>query len=146
LSLATTVLAIVTAVLAVVLAIVTAVLAIVLAIVTTVVVAAVVASIVALADSKPNAIVLGPTLSDRHDDRLMIAGGSHGTGTVIAGRKTSCKICAEQALAISSIVDALEEDKVLRVEGLRRVWVATQVLNSDVGVADDLPTLQCLRS
>jgi hypothetical protein len=43
-------------------------------------------------------------------------------------------------LPVTSVVDALEESKLLRVQGLSRVQVTTGILNSDMGVTNDVAT------
>jgi hypothetical protein len=95
-------------------------------------------------DSEPNAVVLCTTLGDGHDYRLMVGCGCHGAGTVDTIGQTGRKISAEQTLTISVVVDTLEEGKVLGVEGVAGVLVATHVLDSDMGVANDVTVLELL--
>jgi hypothetical protein len=117
----------------------TTVLAVVAAVVTTILAAIVVTN------GKSNTVILGATLSNRHENGLMVAGGGHGASTVYTGRKTSSKICTEKSLAVSVVVDTLEESEVLGVQGGLPVGVALHVLNSDVGVTNDLTAIERLR-
>jgi membrane protein implicated in regulation of membrane protease activity len=128
-------------------------LTVVLTIVTTVVGTAVVATVCRVVQSsgesstnrEPDAVILRATLSHRHDDRGVVGGRSQRTSTVDTIGKTSCKIRAQKSVAITSIVDALEESKGF---GIDWVWVrlVAEVLDRYVRMTDDGSALQRLGS
>jgi hypothetical protein len=122
------------------LAVVTTILTIVAAIVATVV-----AATVTLSDSEPNAVVLCTTLSDRHDYWRVVAGGAQCASTIHSIGKTSRKICLEQAVAVTSVVDSLEEDKVLSIESFLWVIIVVHILDSDMSMANNLASIELLR-
>ena len=98
-------------------------------------------------NSKTNTVILRTSLSDRHENRLVVGGSRHGANAIIASRQTTSYSSSQQTAAISSIVDALEKGKLLRIKRSLRVESAAGVLNSDVGVADDLTVVvEVLRS
>lgn len=134
--------ALLTTLLTVVLTIVlSVVLAIVAAVVLTVV-AAVVTAAAATANSEPYAVILRTTLSDRHDNRLMVASGCDRASTVVTGRETSVERGSKKTIAVTSVVDSLEKSKGLSVG--RVVGVIAHVLDGDMGVADDFTALKRL--
>jgi len=120
----------------------TVVLTVVLAIVAAVV-ATVVAATAATANSEPHTVILRTTLSDRHDNRLMVGGRGDRASTVVTGRETSLERGSEKTIAVTSVVDTLEESKVLSIR--RVVGVVTHVLDGDMGVANDVASLKRLR-
>ena len=77
----------------------------------------------------------------RHDDWLMVGSGSHGAAAVATSSKTTLNLSGKQAIAVTGIVDALEESEFLRVGRV----VALCDLAGDVSVANDSAVLQCLR-
>ena len=95
---------------------------------------------------EPDAVILSTTLGYRHKHRLMVAGGGHRADTVEAFGETSSKIGAQKSVAIASVIDTLKEGKGLSIEGLGRVRVVAKILNRDMRVANNLPSLQGLRS
>lgn len=101
---------------------------------------------VALTDSEADAILLRAPLGDRHEDGLMVGSARHGAQTVVALGKATRDIGAELARTVSGVVDALEEDELLGIQGLRGVEVVAQVLDRDVGVARDLAVGDLLRA
>jgi hypothetical protein len=112
------------------------------------VVTAVVATVVAAAvttNSEPDAVVLGATLGNGHDHGSVVGRGAQGASTVDTVGETGCKIGAERTLAVSVVVDSLEEGKVHGIQSVGRVLVATHVLNSDMGVTNDATALELLR-
>jgi hypothetical protein len=135
-------------VLSVVLTIVlTIVLSVVLSIVLTVVLSVVLATVAAAAaNSEPDAVILSTTLSNRHENGLMVAGGGHGASTVVAVGETSSQISSKKTLAISLAVDTLEESKLLGVGRVGVVDVATHILDSDMRVSNNLSALEILGS
>ena len=138
--------AVLTVVLAIVLSVVlTIVLTVVLTIVLTIVLAAVVVVAAAVAtNGEPYTVILGTTLSNRHDNRCMVAGRGKSAGAVDAIRKTISKVGSKLTLAVGSGVDTLEESKRLWVRWLLAVDVAIQVLDSDVRVANNISALESL--
>jgi len=120
----------------------TTLLTVVLAIVAAVV-ATVVAATAATANSEPHTVILRTTLSDRHDNRLMVGGRGDRASTVVTGRETSLERGSEKTIAVTSVVDTLEESKVLSIR--RVVGVVTHVLDGDMGVANDVASLKRLR-
>jgi hypothetical protein len=150
----TAVLAIVTSIVAALAAVVAALTAVVAAIVTTVVaaivttvVAAIVTTVVAavVGNLEPDTVVLGATLSDGHKYRLVVTGGCHAADTVETLRETRLEISAQETLTVAGVVDTLEESKLLSVEGLVLVRVASKVLDGDVGVSNNLTVTEGLR-
>jgi len=123
--------------------IVTAVVASVVATVIASIVSTVVAS--AISNLETDAIVLGSTLGNRHKHRLVVARRSHGADAIKAYGEATGKISTQQSVSIASVVDSLEEGKFFGIEGLGWVGIATQVLNCDVRVADNLTSLEALR-
>jgi hypothetical protein len=146
----TAVLAIVTSIVAALAAVVAALTAVVAAIVTTVV-AAIVTTVVAaivttvVGNLEPDTVVLGATLSDGHKYRLVVTGGCHAADTVETLRETRLEISAQETLTVAGVVDTLEESKLLSVEGLVLVRVASKVLDGDVGVSNNLTVTEGLR-
>lgn len=67
--------------------------------------------LIALADSEFGAVILGSSLGDGHEDGLMVGGRGHGADTVEASGKTASDNSLQASVAISSIVDSLEEGK-----------------------------------
>lgn len=137
------ILTVLTVVLTVVLTILT-ILAVVSAIVAAVVVASVVSSVVS--DLEPDTVILGSTLGNRHQHRLMVGSRCHRADTVEAFRKAIVQVSTEQPLAVAVVVDTLEERKFLSIERLAGVEVATKILHCDVGVANDCASLKGLGS
>ena len=84
------------------------------------------------------AVLLRSSLSDRHQDRLVVGGTRHGADAVVASGKTAVNDCLKVTLAVSGIVDTLEEGKLLGIKRLLGVEAVARVLDGDVGVADDL--------
>lgn len=101
---------------------------------------------VTLTDSEADAVLLRAPLGDRHEDGLMVGSARHGAQTVVALGKATRDIGAELARTVSGVVDALEEDELLGIQGLRGVEVVAQVLDRDVGVARDLAVGDLLRA
>lgn len=101
---------------------------------------------VALTNSEADAVLLRPTLGDRHQDGLMVGSAGHGAQAVVALGKTTRDIGAELARTVSGVVDALEEDELLGIQGLGGVEVVAEVLNRDVGVTRDLAVGHLLRA
>ncbi|KAK1238366.1 hypothetical protein MKX07_006512 [Trichoderma sp. CBMAI-0711] len=129
--LAVVVLAVVAVVLAVV-AVVLAVVAVVLAIV------AIVAIVAVATNGEADAVILSTTLSHGHQHRLVVGSRGHGAQAVVSGGQAVGNGGRQQTLAVASIVDTLEEDKELRVQGLGGVQRVTGALDSDVSVANDV--------
>jgi hypothetical protein len=113
----------------------------------TVVLAAVLTVVAAVAaavgNSEPDTVILSTTLSNGHENWLMVAGRSHGADTVATGRKTLGEIGRKSTLAVTSVVDTLEEGKRLGIRGVGRG--IAHVLDGDVGVADDFASIERLR-
>lgn len=90
------------------------------------------------ADTKVSAVLLRSTLSDGHQDRLVIGGTGHGADAITTRGQTSSHLGGKPTLAITGIVDALEESKLPGIKGLGGVQGVAGVLDSDVCVANDL--------
>lgn len=88
--------------------------------------------------SKADTVILGTTLSDGHDYRLMVGSRGHGAKTVVTSRETTGYICRQKTLAISGVVDTLEEGELGSIQRRGRVKLIAQVLNSHVGVANNV--------
>lgn len=99
-------------------------------------VAVVVATLLAT-NGEANAVILSTTLSDGHEDGLMVGRGRHAAQAVVAGGETAGDLGREEATAVAGVVDALEKGKLLGVQRLLGVEGLARVLDSDVGVADD---------
>jgi hypothetical protein len=97
-------------------------------------------------DREPDAIILGTTLGNRHKHRLMVTRGRHSANTIVTSGKALLKGSSKFAIAVASVVDALEEGEGLGIERLLRVVVRADVLDSEVGVADNDATLESLWS
>ena len=111
-------------------------------------IAASIASTVALATSNGElgAVVLSAALGHGHGDGLMVGSCRHGADAVSAGGKTALDGSLEESLAVTSIVDPFEEDELGRVRCDFRCEGTAEILNGDVSVANDLATLELLRS
>jgi hypothetical protein len=145
----TAVLAIVTSIVAALATVVAALAAVVaaLAAVVATVVAAVVTTIVAavVGNLEPDTVVLGATLGDGHKYRLVVTGGCHAADTVETLGETRLEVSAQETLTVAGVVDTLEESKLLSVEGLVLVRVASKVLDCDMGVSNNLTVTEGLR-
>lgn len=131
-------------------------LAVVATVVTSVVVATVVAAIVTtatgeckflstrlaiLGNLKANAVILSTTLGDGHNDRLMIAGGSHRADTVGTDRQTiGRRVGRQQTLAVTVVIDTLEEFESLGIQWLCLLEVL-EFLNGDMRVSNNIPSV-----
>ena len=98
-----------------------------------------------LSDLKPDTVVLGVPLSNRHDYRLMIGSRCDGANPILTSRETSRKIGREGSLPITSIIDSLKECKSLGIGRVCGVLLVVQVLDRDVSVTNTLATLETLR-
>jgi hypothetical protein len=107
------------------------------------IVAAIVATTVALADSESHTVILGTTLSDWHDNRLMVASRGDRADTVVTSRKTSIKSSSEKTVAIAGVVDTLEESKSLSVR--RVVGIVAHILNGNMCMTNNFTSLKGLR-
>jgi len=90
-------------------------------------------------NGKVNSIIYRSTLSNWHDNRLMVRGGADGRQPVGTSRETVGDIRSELAVG-SSIIKTLEESEDTRVCGLCRVKGLDR-FNNDVVVSDDLPSI-----
>jgi len=135
-----TVVAALLAVVAALLTVVAALLAVVASVVAAIVVVTSVVIVVAttVSNSEADTVVLGTALSDRHEDRLVVGCGSHGTQAVVASRETTSDGSTQQASVVAGVVDALEEGKGGSAGRSGGVLAVAHVLNDDVSVADDL--------
>jgi hypothetical protein len=97
-------------------------------------------------NSELGAIISRSSLRDRHQDRLMVCSGCHGTDSVVASWETASHGSLEQTLSVAGIVDSLEEGELLRVQGSCRIQGFPHVLDSHVGVSNNLASLKMLRS
>lgn len=77
-------------------------------------------------------------MGDRHQKRLVVGRTSHRADTVVTGGQTTSDGGRKLALAISGIVDTLEESKLGGVWWCGGRQGVTQILNDNVGVTDDL--------
>jgi hypothetical protein len=68
-----------------------------------------------LADSKFRAIVLGTTLGNRHDHRLVIGRTGHSAYAVETRWQTVRNLGLQQSVSVASIIDTFEENKVVGV-------------------------------
>ena len=121
---------------------------IVAAVTTIVTVVTVVATVVAVAssDGEVLAVVLGSTLGNGHQDRLMVGGGRHGAHAVVASGQPAGDGGRDETLAVSGVVDTLEESELGRIQRCGRAQRVSEVLDGDVGVTDNLAILEILRS
>jgi hypothetical protein len=97
-------------------------------------------------DGEPDAVVLSTTLSDRHEHRLMVTGRGQSADAIVSGGETLLKGSSEFAIAVTSVVDTLEESEGLGIEGLLRVGIGSNILNSEMSVANNYTTLESLGS
>jgi len=68
----------------------------------------------------------------------MVGRRRHGADAVATAGQAAGDFGLDTTLTIASIVNTLEEGKLGRIKGLSRVERVAGVLDSDVGVADDL--------
>jgi hypothetical protein len=97
-------------------------------------------------DDEADTVILSTTLSDGHEDRLMVGSGGHSAASVVTGGETLSKDSGEQSIAVSSVVDTLEEGECVSCRRCGTVDVLSEILHGEMGVADDLATLELLRS
>jgi hypothetical protein len=102
----------------------------------------VVTAVVATTNSKPHTVILRTTLSDGHDNRLMVGSRSDGAGAVVTRGETGLECRSEKTITIPGVVDTLEECESLSIR--RVVGVVAHVLNRNMGMADHLAPLKCL--
>lgn len=77
----------------------------------------------------------------------MVGGRCHGAEAVVASRETTVDSGREKPLAVTSVVDTLEEGKLGGIERRGRVLRVASVLDGNVGVANDVSAaIQILRS
>ena len=98
-----------------------------------------------VAGGKFGTIIGESTLSDPHEDRLMIAGRGHGTTTVVARRQPLGNGDGDGALTISLPVDAFEKGEVGAIQRILRSQRPPKILAGDVGMSHDLAVVQSLR-
>lgn len=101
-------------------------------------VASIATGISALANSELLAIVLSTTLRNGHKYRLMVRRRSHATHSVETLWQTIGHSSGKKTLVVSGIVDSLEEHERLWIRGVAGLQTVTQILDGDVGVANDL--------
>lgn len=83
-------------------------------------------------------------LSDRHEDRLVVGGTGHGADTVVTSRETTSDSGAQASVAVASVIDTLEEGELRGIQRLVRGEGVTQVLDGDVGVANNVASVSKL--
>jgi hypothetical protein len=122
----------------------TVVLTIVLTVVLTIVLIVVTAVVTTAAttNSEPHTVILRTTLSDGHDNRLMVGSRRDGAGAVVTCRETGLECRSEKTIAIPGVVDTLEECESLSIR--RVVGIISHVLDGNMGMADHFATLKCL--
>jgi len=77
----------------------------------------------------------------------VVGSRSHGAEAIVASGETAINSGGQESLAVTSVVDTLEEDELLGIEGLGRVGFTAEILDRDVSVSDDLATtIDVLRS
>ena len=77
----------------------------------------------------------------------MVGSTRHRADAVVTGGETTSDRGREDTLAIASVVDTLEEDELLRVGRVVGREVVSEVLDGNVGVADDTAlAVEILRS
>ena len=70
----------------------------------------------------------------------MVGCRGHRANTVVARRETASNRGSEKTLAITGVVDTLEEGELSGIQCCGRVQAATQVLNSHVSMTNNLAT------
>lgn len=77
----------------------------------------------------------------------MVGSREHSADTVVTSGKSACNGSRQESIAVTGVVDTLEEDELSGVERLSRGQRVTHVLNSNVSVTDDLAlAVEVLRS
>lgn len=76
----------------------------------------------------------------------MIGRRCHCADSIVSNRESASHNGLKKTIAITSVVDALKENKLGGVEGLFRVQTCSQVLHGHVGMTDNFATFQCLGS
>lgn len=71
----------------------------------------------------------------------MVGSTGHGADTVVTGGETTSDSSAQASVAVSGVVDTLEEGKLGSVEGLVRSDGVAHVLDGDVSVANDIASI-----
>jgi hypothetical protein len=89
-------------------------------------------------NSELGAIIGSSSLRNRHQNALMVGSGRHGADAVVASGKTSSDGGLEKTLAVSGIIDSLEEGELGWIQGGCRIECLSHILDSHVGVADNL--------
>lgn len=101
------------------------------------IVACIVSSSITSSDLKLDTIILRTPLRNGHQNRLMVRRTNHRASPVHAGGKTAGHHCRELTVVISGLIHALEEGELARVRRGGGPEV-TDILDGDVGVADDI--------
>ena len=70
----------------------------------------------------------------------MVGGGGHAAASVVPGSQPTVDSCRQETAPVAIVVDTLEESEFLRVGSV----VAIDDLAGDMGMADDVPTLEGL--
>ena len=99
-----------------------------------------------LAGGELGTVILSSTLSDGHQNGLVIARRGHGAATVIPRGKTFRDRGREDALAVCGGVETFEEVESSCIQRLFRGEAVTEVLTRDMAMAHHLAALQRLRS
>lgn len=98
-------------------------------------------------NSESDTVILRTTLSNRHDDRLVVGSTGHGADTVVSSRQTTGNVSSEQTISVTSIVDTLEESELSTVKRRGRIQAVAGVLDDNVSVANDVSrAIKVLRS
>lgn len=79
-------------------------------------------------------------LSNRHQNRLVVGRASNGADTVVSGGQAASNGGFELSVAVSGIVDALEEGECGSVRRIGGSQGVANILADDVGVANDEAT------
>jgi hypothetical protein len=75
----------------------------------------------------------------------MVGSGGHGANTVVTLGKTGGKVGRKETVVVTRVVDTLEEGELLSIRRIGRVDVVAHILDTDVGVSDNIATLEILR-
>lgn len=93
-----------------------------------------------LPNHKLGTVILCPTLSNGHNDGLMVPRRDHGAHTIHAWGEAARDLGVERAVLVDWLIDALEIGKAGRVWRLESAQTAN-LLDRDVRVADDVAVL-----
>jgi hypothetical protein len=95
-------------------------------------------------DNELCTIISRAALRNGHEHELMVRRRRQRADAIVASWKPPCDRRLEQAIAVSCVIDALEESELCGIERFFRIQSIAKILDRDVSVADDFASLELL--